>query len=66
MKYIITVQEVWCREIPVEADSVDAALEKANQVIESGDVPDERFEYHSTYDMSDWGVFNCDTNDYEE
>jgi hypothetical protein len=52
-KFMVTVKEVYTREIEVEAESKEEAIEKANDVIEEGE--DEiNLEYSHTLDTDEW------------
>lgn len=64
MKYSVTVKEVWSRTFEIEADSLDSALEQANELIAQGEDGD--FDYSDTMDQNNWTVFNYDKDEYEQ
>lgn len=53
MRYQVDIFEVWARTVTVEADSVEAAKDKANDIIEAGNAVD-TFEYSHTLDLDSW------------
>ena len=56
VKYIVDVKEVICRGFSVEADSVEGAIEKTKELLESG-VDSCYDEYSHTLDTDEWGVY---------
>lgn len=52
-QYDVTVYEVWGRTFSVNAENQEQAIEKANSLIESGDI-DGEFEYSHTLDTELW------------
>jgi hypothetical protein len=55
-KYHVNVQERWVRIFEVEAESVEQAIELANNKLEEG-ADDILFEYVDTQDIDTWGVY---------
>mgnify|MGYP006272624645 FL=1 len=63
MKYIVRVQEVHTIEVPVDASSVENAIEKAKDAIANGDVDYTNLEYSHTIDSDDWTISNAKTGE---
>jgi hypothetical protein len=55
-KYHVNVHERWLKIFEVEAESVEQAIELANNKLEDGS-DDILFEYIDTQDIDTWGVY---------